>query len=135
MHRRKDDSVTGRLERIERQLSDIDRKLDTLTRLGIVDLKLEYSQMAILDDIQAQVDASLAKVTALADPLAAIEAALEDNKVAIATLQAQLADALANGDTAKATAISEKMGQLLAAIDTHAQAEAALANTPAEPTP
>jgi len=87
--------------------------------------------MSTLDDILAKQDAALAKATANTDALGAIKTILDANTATIADLKAQL-DA-AGADPAKLQQLSDNMDKILAAADTQAAAEAALANTGSTP--
>lgn len=73
--------------------------------------------MPTLEDLQEKADATLAKVTALADPLTSIKAALDAKDAQIADLKA----------------LSDTIDKIIAASDNQALAEGALANTPAAP--
>lgn len=103
-----------------------------LRRTGVI-IQKENEEMADIDALIAQSAQALTAVRALADPLVSIKTLLDNQNAQIKTLTDEIA-ANAN-DPAKVAQLTQNLTDLLAATDTQAQAEAALANTPAEPPP
>ncbi len=121
----------NQLDRIEAQNHRLIMGQRILLSRTATIIQKENQEMADLDTLITQSAQALVATRALADPLVAIKKALDDNTALIADLNAQIA---ANaGDPAKVAQLSQNMTDLLASIDTQAQAEAALANTPAAP--
>lgn len=93
--------------------------------------------MPTLQEIQASMDATLAKVTADDDVITSIATFVTDIKAQNDALKAKIDELIANGTASPAElqALSDTLGAINSKLDEQAVAEAAVTNTPAAPAP
>lgn len=110
----------------------LEAKIDHLTVLTRLALKMEIKDMGILEDINDAEDKLNAKLTDIGNFQVATKAALDAKDAKIAELTTDLIAAQNSGATpAQLQAILDKANAMLNAADNDAQTEAIFANTSA----
>lgn len=111
------DMVQASLGRIEAALTKQAKETTTMAKT--------------LDDVLADQQTALTKITAIETVEDSIAALVASQKQTLADLQAQLAEAIAAGDPAKVQQVADNMAAINAALDAEAAKQAVITNTPA----